>query len=308
MQVGTALDNQGERAYCDPSYREESKVSSHRFLQVLAGFCLVVTFVEHNAVGSVGAGPGGTTIVEKHRGFDTCQNISTSTMSAGYSGTAYSVVGFYLGGELIDLACPSHAGFHTTAWINTIYAQGWNFQPIWDGKQSPCITSSFPHSTNSAVAYTQGVDQANAASVAAVARGFSNGTILTMDLEGPISPGCAYAGATKEYVRGWTSQLQAYFWLSGVYSGTCFFNSLATISPPPNEISIAEYNGSANMGIYQVNGCLASAYWTLDQRSHQYLGPHYEAWGGTTVQVDTSCYVERVAGSNAHSTYVPCLS
>jgi Domain of unknown function (DUF1906) len=213
------------------------------------------------------AGPAGATVIEKHRGFDACDNVSVATMAAAWSATSYSTVGFYIGGQLINAVCPSHAGFHNAAWVDGVYAitsncsggvgvcRGWNFQPIWDGIQMPCSGASFPHSTNETTAYQQGLSEASAAVSAAQSRGFAAGSIVYMDLE---------AAATRSYVNGWNLQLHAFGYWSGVYSGPCVFSSGSSttglVPVAPDSISIADYNGSVSnpKGVYQLSASSTS--------------------------------------------------
>ena len=256
------------------------------------------------------AGPGSSTVIEKHRGIDNCQNISTATMQWGWTNTSYAVAGFYVGGQTVNLSCPSHVTFHNTAWVNAVHTQGWNLLPIWSGKQSPCISATYKHSTNTVTAYQEGQNEAVGARTGAknVGIGVAAGSIVVLDLEGTITTSCANHLATKEFVRGWNSLLRSGSptWKSAVTSGTCTFPMLAT-SPAyaPDAISIAEWN--LNPGLYQVNACLPAGWWVSDQRGHQYQIVN-ENWNGTTVNIDRNCFDMPVAGANVHSVYAPCLN
>ena len=259
--------------------------------------------------GSASAGPGGSTVTEKHLGFDACQNISTTTMQNGWNGTSYGVAGFYIGGRTVDYVCPAHSSYHDATWVNAVYAQGWNFQLIWSGYQSPCVTARYQHSTDPATAYSQGLSEASAAAAAAGARGFAQGSAIVLDLEGSITTSCPYLAATLQYVQGWVVGLYFYgssgYW-PGVYSGTCTFPNVASMTWVPDHISIAQWNNLP--GVYQVSSCLSAGSWSFNQRSHQYRAAHSETWGGVAVSIDSSCYDERVAGAHVHSVNTSCLN
>jgi hypothetical protein len=218
--------------------------------------------------------------------------------------SSYGVVGFYIGGATINMVCPSHAPFHDAAWVNAVYAQGWNLQPIYDGVQSPCTGSTYTHSTNPTTARNTGILEGQNASAAASSRGITAGSIIYYDYEGSLSTGnCTSIPATQAFLSGWAAGVNNAGYSAGIYSGTCTFQYLTATNA--SSISIAQYNGLSS--VYSVSSCLSSTLWNLNQRSHQYAGPHSENYNGTVISIDTSCYDERVAGGHTHSMNTACL-
>ena len=85
------------------------------------------------------------------------------------------------------------------------------------------------------------------------------------------------------------NQLHALGFVAGVYgSAASTIRDLPTISPLPDDVWIANWNGQASVfGDPYVSDSL----WADHQRIHQYKGGHRETWGGVTINVDSD-YVD----------------
>ena len=246
------------------------------------------------------APPNGNTRLERHRGFDYCGTASTSTMSSWYSPSPFGSVGFYIGGITIASVCPATVANHTNSWVSTVTAQGWNTVPIWDGLQSPCSGNShrFAYGGGYSAGFTEG---ANAITIAS-GLGFLSGAVLWIDLEG--DNGTCHTD-TNAFIQGWTNVLKAYGYKAGVYTSTYNGNSLATNSPPPDEVWFAKWDNAPS--VFALGGIVNPVYWTLHQRAKQYVTQHNETYNGITLQIDTDCLDTYVSGVTTHSLYSACL-
>jgi Domain of unknown function (DUF1906) len=230
---------------------------------------------------------GSGVMVEK--GFDTCQDPTVSHMQAFWNGTPYGWVGTYIGGS--NMAC-SQPNLSAT-WLNQVRSQGWNFEFIWVGPQSPCTTYRYRFSTNSSTAFSQGESEASSAWLKLTNLGITNNavnTALVYDLEASPS---ACQSETNAFIRGWVTQLHiSPAQKAGVYGSVCgsSLSSYWNISPRPDFIWGADYNGNPSTGDLNAGGCgVPSTEWTNHQRLKQYKGGHNETWNGVTLYVDDDC-------------------
>jgi len=214
------------------------------------------------------------------QGFDQCSIGSTGAMQTWYSSSPYRYANAYIGG--INRAC-SQPGL-SSSWVNTVVAQGWRLFPTWVGPQAPCVTScpGCSHfSNNSSTAATQGTNNANTAASVAAKLGLTN-TIIYYDMEVYSSGSCA--AAVQAFVNSWTAQLHAKGNLAGVYGSPYNASDWASISNPPDDVWIADWNDQDT--VWNLSP-LSNGLWVNNQRLHQYVGGHNETWGGVTFNIDT---------------------
>ncbi|HET9720238.1 MAG TPA: DUF1906 domain-containing protein [Solirubrobacteraceae bacterium] len=212
------------------------------------------------------------------QGFDACYTPSTSQMSA-WGSSPYRAIGVYIGGQ--NAACLNL----TSSWVQQESAAGWHMIPIYVGLQAPgngCGCASISPSS----ATSEGIAAANDAVTQAQADGFGAGNPLYYDMEN-YTRGTTSTSAVLNFLRGWTAQVHADGYLSGVYSNdssgiTDLVNQWGTGYPEPDEVWAANWNGSASTS----DPYIPSSEWANHQRLHQYTGGHDETYGGKTLNID----------------------
>lgn len=233
--------------------------------------------------------PGGSGISES-KGFDSCQDPTAGQMQAFWNGTPYWWLGTYIGGGLMACSQPNLSA----SWLNTVNAQGWGFEFIWVGPQPPCTGYRLRFSSDPATAYQQGKNEAVSAwTMLTNTLGVTNGatsTALVYDLESAPS---SCQAATNSFISGWIYQLHLPpAQVVGVYGSVCgsSLNKLASLSPPPDFIWGAWYNGNPSTSNLDGGGCgVNNGYWVNHQRLKQYTNTHNETWNGVTLSVDNDC-------------------
>jgi hypothetical protein len=63
---------------------------------------------------------------------------------------------------------------------------------------------------------------------------------------------------------------------------------------PPGQVVLADYNGSNSA--WNLTGFSNSTY-PSDQRTHQYIGDHYQKYGTVTLLIDSTCAIGRTTTS-----------
>jgi hypothetical protein len=163
------------------------------------------------------------------------------------------------------------------------------------GVQSACWGGGCDTISNDpAVAYNQGIGEADAALAAAIDLGLAefdgSGTIVYYDLEGygGADPTCRIAA--QSFIDGWTARLHQRGSEAGVYTSSCggAISDFASISNVPDAIWPAHwiysyYNADAT--VWDV-ACLPDSLWANHQRIRQYSGGHNETWGSVTLNID----------------------
>ncbi len=228
------------------------------------------------------------------KGFDACSAPSQSAMNSWVGSSPYRSVGVYISGGL--RAC-SQTNL-TAAWVSTQIASGWHLIPIEVGRQAPCSNFSSKISATPATARSQGVDAAdNSASVAA-SLGIAAGSAIYNDIEGYTSTASCKAGVLS-FLSGWTEELHAHGYLSGVYSSAgsgirdvadAFSDTSYT---PVDHIWFAVWNGAADT---DASPYVPASLWASHQRIHQYSGEVDETYGGVTLNIDGN-YLDVAAGN-----------
>lgn len=229
--------------------------------------------------------PAGNGVMQG-QGFDACTAPSTTSMQKWWSGTPWSWIGVYIGGNSRACSQPNL----TSSWFNTTYAQGWRYELLWVGPQAPC--TSFPHrfSSDTATAYQQGKAEAVSAYNALKALGFGTAlnTPVTYDMEA-FSNSASCRAAVKSFMQGWVDQLAvAPAQVSGVYGSACgtYLSDYATMARPPRFINAADWD--LDHSTWHLS-CINAGYWVSNQRFKQFRGDHNETWGGVTINIDSNC-------------------
>ncbi len=218
------------------------------------------------------------------KGFDACAAPSQSTMNAWANSSPYNAVGIYISGIQRGCAQPNL----TATWITNQHNAGWKFLPLHVGLQAPCGGHAHKMSANATTARSQGRSAAVESVNAASALGIVAGSVLYNDMEG-YARGGSCTTAVMSFLAGWTDELHARGYLSGVYSSASsgiadlVANYNSSTYTRPDHVFFAWWNNVANTdgGSY-----IPDSYWSNHQRIHQYAGDVTETWGGVTVSID----------------------
>jgi hypothetical protein len=236
----------------------------------------------HTAARASAAGPRASAAgaVYTGLGFDVCATPSAASMSA-WSISPYRAVGIYLGGA--NMAC-SQPNLNAT-WVALQSAAGWHLIPIYVGLQAPTNSCGCAAISPSAAA-SQGTAAAADAIAEAQAVGLGAGNPIYFDMEA-YSPGTTNTAAVLAFLGGWTAQLHASGYASGVYSSAnSGIRDLAaqygTTYVEPDDIWVARWNETQNT----LEPNVPAAAWAAHQRLHQYDGGHNETYGGVTLNID----------------------
>ena len=215
-------------------------------------------------------------------GFDACQAPSASAMAA-WSLSPFRAVGVYIGG--LNAAC-SQPNL-TPSWVSTQVAAGWHLILTYVGLQGAGSCSG----TCATIDPTQATAEGTAAAVDAVGRaqalGIPAGNPIYDDME-QYSQSPVNTKAVLAFLSGWTSQLHAEGYLSGVYSSasaaiTDLVKANGTGYTEPDDIWFAHWNGQATTA----DPYVPSADWVGQQRLHQYSGDHTDTYGGVSLDIDS---------------------
>jgi hypothetical protein len=224
-------------------------------------------------------------------GFDACSAPSAATMSAWVS-SPYHAVGIYIGGANVACSQPNLSA----TWVSQEAAAGWHLIPTYVGLQaagSGCgcatITKAKASSQGSAAA-SDAVDQASAL-------GIGPGNPIYYDMEG-YSATAANDSVVLAFLSGWTGQLHALGYTSGVYSSAdsgirALVGAEGTSFLEPDDIWIADWNNAKNTSDPNV----PSGDWANHQRIHQYAGGHNATYGGHTINIDSNYLDGATAGA-----------
>jgi photosystem II stability/assembly factor-like uncharacterized protein len=223
------------------------------------------------------------------QGFDACHLPEISEMQIWWKQSPYSFYALYLGG----IHLPSICSVANAAWVRAVHQQGWSFVPTWIGLQAPCSPWKYKMSSEPAISYQQGRDEAQAASAAAESMGLTNnssgGTVIYYDMEiyGGANYECRQAAAS--FMNGWVERLHELGNIVGGYGAhNSYVEDWVKIANIPNDIWAASWytntydSGASVNGITWLNGL-----WTNHQRIRQYAGDHSERWGGIKLTIDS---------------------
>jgi photosystem II stability/assembly factor-like uncharacterized protein len=223
------------------------------------------------------------------QGFDVCGLPSISKMQTWWNESPYSFYGLYLGG----IQLPSGCAVANAAWVNAVHQQGWSFVPTWVGPQAPCSIWSKKMSSDPAVSYQQGRQEAEQASAKASSIGLTNnglgGTIIYYDMEvfGGADAACRQAAAS--FMNGWVERLGELGNLAGGYGAhNSYVEDWVTIPHVPDDVWAASWYANTYDPYASVyNIAWLEGLWTQHQRIRQYAGDHHESWGGIGIAIDS---------------------
>lgn len=214
-------------------------------------------------------------------GFDACTAPSSRMMSS-WSSSPYRVIGVYIGG--VNMAC-SQPNL-TPSWVSGEVAAGWHLILTYVGLQGAGSCSGTCATISPSNATAQGAAAASDAVGQARALGIPGGNPIYDDME-QYTRGGSSSAAVLAFLSGWTSQLHAEGYVSGVYSSassgiTDLGHAIGTGYSEPDDIWIADWNGQRTTN----DPYVPSSAWPNHQRLHQYIGGHNEAYGGVTINID----------------------
>lgn len=230
---------------------------------------------------SAGRGANGSRIYSG-LGFDTCDAPGTAQMATWMAHSPYSAIGVYIGGA--NAACTNIS----SSWVDTVVSGGWHLFPIYVGLQAPCVYQGAlaTMSANKQNAYAEGVNAAGNAVAAAGSFAMGTGNTIYYDMEGWNTASSSCNAAVLSYVRGWTNQLHADGYQSGVYSsagqGLAVIQSLYGTNGSPDVAYFALWDGVPTTA----TSYLPPSSWPNHQRIKQYNGNLTETYGGVTLSVD----------------------
>ncbi|HLI58375.1 MAG TPA: DUF1906 domain-containing protein [Solirubrobacteraceae bacterium] len=277
------------------AYRRAETMSLHRLAR--AG---TADGARANATTTPSA-PATTGEVYNGLGFDACSAPSTTAMSAWLS-SPFRAVGIYIGGP--EMACAQTN--LTAAWVSAETAAGWHLIPIYVGLQAPtngCGCASI----SAASAATQGSQAATSAVQEAQALGLGAGNPIYDDMENYTRTTSA-SQAVLAYLQGWTQQLHALGYLSGVYSSELsgvedLVAAQGTGYVEPDELWIANWNGQQSTADAKV----PATDWANNQRLHQYRGGHTDDYGGSAINIDSD-YVDAATAAPGTGTLTSTIA
>jgi photosystem II stability/assembly factor-like uncharacterized protein len=239
------------------------------------------------------APPPGPTLpnvgVLQGQGFDVCGLPSISKMQTWWNQSPYSFYGLYLGG----IQLPAQCAVADAAWVKTVHQQGWSFVPTWVGPQAPCSPWSHKMSSDPAVSYQQGRQEAESASIKASSIGLTNdglgGTIIYYDMEvyGGADAACRQAAAS--FINGWVERLDELGNLAGGYGAhNSYVEDWVNLPHVPDDVWAASWYADyydPYASVYSITWL--QGLWTNHQRIRQYAGDHHESWGGIGITIDS---------------------
>ncbi len=226
------------------------------------------------------------------QGFDSCTMPTLAEMQDWMTNSPYRVWNLYIGGS-----SRAPCGTLTANYLAELAVQGWRFIPTWVGPQAAC--SGFPSrmSSDPAVAYQQGIAEANAAVERAAALGLTYstraGSVIYYDLEAYDVKNTPCREAARAFISGWTGQVRARGNVAGVYGATCTsaLSDFALIENVPDVIWAAywllPYRYRSDASVFNLP-CLDNTLWNNRQRLRQYSGGHNQTWGATTLNIDSN--------------------
>jgi hypothetical protein len=242
-------------------------------------------------------------------GFDQCITPPQDVMDTWLTTSPYWAVGVYIAGD--NRHCGDDKQLNLTPeWVSTQLRNGWKILPITVGPQAPCYVNPAKKirikndpTNDFAAAREQGRLEAIDTVQRAQALGIAPRSTLWNDIEAYDTKNVRCRNSTLAFLSGWTEQLHALDYVSGVYSSAARgINALddARVLEPgrftmPDQVWIAEWVKPED---YRepptaTPPTLLSAYvrddaWLPGNRMRQYRGGHDETYGGVTINIDTN--------------------
>ncbi|MER6124230.1 choice-of-anchor P family protein [Streptomyces sp. NPDC001795] len=216
------------------------------------------------------------------KGFDACAAPSQGAMDAWKATSGYGAVGVYIGGE--NRGC-DQANLNAQ-WVQTQYANGWRFLPIYVGKQATADSGSC---SGSCTVITDPVPQGTAAAEDAVrqaaALGLGAGSVIYENMEN-YPRGGTNTSRVVAYLEAWTKRLHELGYRSGAYGGGASLVpdlvAAAGAGTVPDVIFTARWNDQETTD----DPAIPATLWADHQRVHQYQGDLRETHGGVTIGID----------------------
>ena len=255
-------------------------------------------------------------------GFDQCEIPGNAALDAWRDSSPYNVVNLYIGGSA--RACSNRA--LTYSKVSTMYNNGWTFIPTWVGPQASCTDYRSRMSADPAVAYQEGVDNANQAMAKMYELGLTDanghGGVVYYDLEYYVG-NTACQTATRSFFEGWNARLHQLGALSGVYGASCHYwstnnppqnlSNLAALTNPVDAVWVAKYISTPyyynpSVSVWGIASCFPDSLWSQNQRIRQYTGGHDETWGGYTINIDSNVMLGPVTYPAIGDTLAPQTS
>jgi hypothetical protein len=251
--------------------------------------------------GGPGASPGRGSLAGatfSGLGFDVC-SAPTVTQMAAWLGSPYRAVGIYVGGTNMGCAQPNLSA----AWVSRESAAGWHLIPTYVGLQAPSNSCGCA-GISSRQASAQGIAAANDAVAHAGALGIGRGNPIYTDME-YYPRGSTNTPAVLAFLSGWTSQLHAAGYQSGVYGNSDsviedLLTKQGTGYPEPDNIWFAEWNGVSTT----TSPLIPLGFW-VGHRLHQYNGGHNATYGGVTLNIDSNAMDGAAAAAGGRASAPP---
>lgn len=233
--------------------------------------------------------PSAVVLTEK-AAFDRCAFPTLEQMQTWWDQSPYWVFNLYVGGVSFYCDEPPLDPF----WVKQASQQGWQFITTWVGPQASCSRYIHKMSSDPAIAYLQGKDEADQAAQAVRNLGLLGENLIYYDLEGYLGGAAPLScrAATASFMLGWTERLHQLGYKSGLYGSPCtsYMEDFAPLAYPPDDVWLAYwkytyYTPSASVWDLP---CIDNAYWPDHQRLRQYTGGHVETWGGVSLTIDSN--------------------
>jgi hypothetical protein len=164
---------------------------------------------------------------------------------------------------------------------------GWHLILTYVGLQGAGSCGGSCATISSSHAAAEGSAAASDAVAQAQALGVGAGNPIYDDME-QYSTGGASSAAVLAYLSGWTNQLHAEGYASGVYSSassgiTDLVRAAGSGYSEPDDLWIAHWDGRATTS----DAYVPSSDWANHQRIRQYQGDHRVSYGGATLDIDS---------------------
>ncbi len=252
----------------------------------------LVVYQTHADTVSIRPVRGSQVITFNGQGFDKCEIPLLGEMEIWAANSPYGVVNLYMGG--VNRACPNLP--LTAVFLSQLSQQGWKFIPTWVGPQAPCSNIAIKMNSDPAIAYLEGIAEADAAIAAAADLGLTLpgdvGTVIYYDVEAydVLNGGCRTA--VSAFINGWTEQMHNRGNLAGVYGSACgsALGDFVAIDHVPDAIWAAHWIRTGydpNVTVWNI-ACLDNSLWSNHQRIRQYTGDHEETWGALPLIIDSN--------------------
>ena len=224
-------------------------------------------------------------------GFDTCTTPAQPVMDAWWEESPYSAVGVYIGGS--NRVCKDQPEL-TASWVQTQRKRGWHILPIQVGPQASCSGYADKMSSDLATAEAQGHAEAVTAIATAQSLGIGPQSTLYYDLEDyDVAPDDCRRAALR-FMSGWTKELHAAHYRSGVYSNIAAAITSLDLADRldegfyemPDDIWFAWSNNQPDT--VTSTQWVQSDEWNGHQRIHQYRLDTSESYGGYPLTIDVN--------------------